>query len=180
VKRALEFQIGRLKYKFQAVQEKSCIFGLLKCFMKTAEPILINQIFNVPAAKIWRALTEPAQMKSWYFDIKVFKPEPDFEFQFEGGDENRTFLHLCKITVAIPNQKLAYTWRYEGFSGNSLVTFELFPEGENTRLQLTHEGLETFPENEPALARQNFAAGWNYIIGTSLKNYLEAETVSNQ
>jgi uncharacterized protein YndB with AHSA1/START domain len=146
--------------------------------MNTSEPILINQTLKAPADKVWRALTEPAQMKSWYFDIAKFNPEPGFEFKFKGGDENNTFLHLCKITEVIAGQKLAYTWCYEGFSGITQVTFELFPDGENTRLQLMHEGLESFPASEPALARQNFVEGWNYIIGKSLKDYLE--TVPNQ
>ena len=54
----------------------------------------------------------------------------------------------------------------------SLVTFELFPDGEKTRLKLTHEGLETFPKL-PAYARTNFEKGWTEIIGSSLKQFVE-------
>lgn len=116
-------------------------------------------------------------MKNWYFQIAAFKPEPGFQFQFEGGSEEKKFVHICQVTEVIPEQKLAYTWRNAGFPGETLVTFELFPEGEFTRVQLTHAGLETFPANEPALDRQNFETGWKYILGTSLKNYLEPKTV---
>ncbi|MCL4540124.1 MAG: hypothetical protein M1378_11115 [Bacteroidetes bacterium] len=31
----------------------------------------------------------------------------------------------------VPQKKLAYSWRYEGHEGNSRVTFELFPKGNN-------------------------------------------------
>ena len=141
--------------------------------MKNPEPIIVEQTFQVSAGKVWQALTDKEQMKHWYFHLKEFVPEVGFEFQFEGGDENRTYLHLCRITEMIPGSKLAYSWRYEGYSGNSLVTFELYPEGEKNRLKLTHSGLETFPEDEPALARENFITGWNHIIGTSLRNFLE-------
>ncbi|HZG22986.1 MAG TPA: SRPBCC domain-containing protein, partial [Chitinophagaceae bacterium] len=64
-------------------------------------------------------------------------------------------------------------WRYDGYPGESLVTFELFDEGEKTRLRLTHSGLETFPSDNPSFKKENFAAGWSEIIGTSLKDYLE-------
>ena len=59
------------------------------------------------------------------------------------------------------------------YEGNSFVTFELFPEGDKTKLKLTHKGLETFPASNPDLAKENFAAGWEQIIGTSLKEFLE-------
>ncbi len=112
-------------------------------------------------------------MKSWYFDLAEFRPEVGFEFSFIGGTENKKFKHLCKITAVIKEKKLAYSWKYEGYPGESLVTFELFPEGNKTRLKLTHEGLDTFPSEIPDFARKNFEAGWTQIIGTSLKEYIE-------
>jgi len=112
-------------------------------------------------------------MKQWYFDLAEFKPEIGFEFQLYGGTEEKQYLHLCKITEVIPGKKLAYSWRYDGSEGNSLVTFELFAEGDKTRLKLTHEGLETFPKSNPDLAKENFVEGWISIIGTSQKKFIE-------
>ena len=80
--------------------------------------------------------------------------------------------HLCKITEVIPQKKLAYTWRYQGYEGDSLVTFELFADGGRTRLKLMHEGLETFPKL-PSFARESFMTGWTEIVGSSLKKFLE-------
>ena len=78
------------------------------------------------------------------------------------------------MTEAVAGKKLAYSWRYEGFPGNSLVTIELSADGDKTKLKLTHEGLETFfPENNPDFARGNFLQGWTQIIGSSLKSFLE-------
>ncbi|HZJ39251.1 MAG TPA: SRPBCC domain-containing protein, partial [Chthoniobacterales bacterium] len=78
------------------------------------------------------------------------------------------------VTEVIPQKKIAYTWRYKGEVGDSLVTMELFPESNMTRLRLTHEGLETFPKTA-AYARKNFEAGWSAIIGTELKNFVEGK-----
>ena len=142
--------------------------------MSTIEPFVIERTYPAPVERVWNAITQPAEMKLWYFDLPDFKPEVGVEFQFMGGPtEDRQYKHLCKITEVIPKKKLAHSWRYEGYAGNTLVTFELFDEGTQTRLKLTHEGLETFPSDNPDLAKENFAEGWTMIIGTSLKEYLE-------
>src|SRR5512138_578692 len=137
------------------------------------EPIRLEQVLKAPVERIWKALTDKDEMKEWYFDIPWFEPRLGFEFHFQGGSEDRVYLHLCRITEVKPLSKLAYSWRYEGHSGISYLTFELTPEGDKTRLKLTHEGLETFPDDNPDFARTSFEAGWNYIIGKSLPEYLE-------
>jgi uncharacterized protein YndB with AHSA1/START domain len=139
-----------------------------------APPLTIERTYQAPTEKVWRALTSAEAMKQWYFDIKEFKPEVGFEFEFSGACEGGKYLHRCKVTEVIPGKKLAYSWRYEGYEGESLVTIELFPEGDQTRLRLTHAGLETFPKL-PHFARSNFAQGWNMIIGENLKKAVETK-----
>ena len=139
----------------------------------TNEPFTIERTLSAPVQKVWKAITDKEQMKQWYFDIEAFKPEVGFEFEFAGENEGRRYIHLCKITEVVPYRKLSYSWRYQGYPGNSVVTFELFAEGDSTRLKLTHEGLETFPANNPDFAKGNFVAGWTEIIGTILPKYVE-------
>ena len=136
------------------------------------EALMIERTFNAPLARVWKALTNVDEMRVWYFDLKEFKPEVGFEFEFTVEHEGNTYHHLCKITEVVPQKKIAYTWRYAGEEGNSLVTFELFADGDKTRLRLTHEGLETFPKL-PAYARSKFEAGWAEIVGSSLKQFVE-------
>jgi uncharacterized protein YndB with AHSA1/START domain len=138
------------------------------------EPFVIERILNASAEKVWAAITDSAQMKEWYFDLPGFKAEVGYEFQFEAGEPAvKLYLHLCKVTEVIVHQKLSYTWRYDGYEGDSLVSFELFAEGAGTRIKLTHTGLETFPASNPDLAKENFAAGWTDIIGRSLVAFVE-------
>jgi len=143
--------------------------------MITQQPFVIERIYNAPIEKVWKALTDKKQMKQWYFDIADFKPEPGFEFTFTGGSEEKTYVHLCKVVEVIPNKKLKHSWSYKDYEGMSYVTWELFSEGASTRLKLTHEGLETFPQNNPDFAKESFTEGWTYITGTSLKNFVEKE-----
>lgn len=138
--------------------------------------VVVERIFNAPAAKVWKAITSKNQMKQWYFDLTGFKPEVGFEFQFSAGRDDKKYLHLCKVVQVISGQKLTYSWRYDGYEGNSFVSFELFPEGNKTRLKLTHKGLVTFPTSDPALIKESFTEGWASIIGTSLKRFVEKQS----
>jgi len=136
------------------------------------EAVVIERTFDAPVARLWKALTDADEMRVWYFDLKEFRPEVGFEFEFTVEHEGTSYRHLCKVMEVIPQEKIAYTWRYAGEKGDSLVTFELFADGDRTRLKLTHEGLETFPKL-PAYARTNFEKGWTEIIGSSLKQFVE-------
>jgi len=137
-----------------------------------AEAVVIERTFNAPLERVWKALTDVDEMRQWYFDLKQFKPEVGFEFEFVVEHKGMTYHHLCRITEMIPQKKLAYTWRYKGHEGNSLVLFQLSADGDKTRLKLTHEGLDTFPKT-PAFARENFVEGWTTLIGSSLKEFVE-------
>jgi len=137
-----------------------------------AETVIIERTLNASVARVWKALTEANEMRIWYFDLKEFKPEVGFEFEFAVEHEGRSYHHLCKVTEVIPEKKIAYTWRYKDEPGDSLVTFELFSEGENTRVKVTHTGIDTFPKT-PAYARKNFENGWTQLIGTELKQFVE-------
>ncbi|MDB5158670.1 MAG: ATPase, partial [Mucilaginibacter sp.] len=129
--------------------------------------------YNSPVNKVWEALTDNDKIKEWYFQLDDFKAEVGFTFRFSGSDKGVTFWHECIVQEVVPFKKLSYTWRYVEYPGDSLVSIELFDEGDKTRLKLTHSGLESFPADNPSFAKESFAKGWTYITGTGLKNYLE-------
>jgi uncharacterized protein YndB with AHSA1/START domain len=140
--------------------------------MKKA-PFTIERTYNAPIATVWKAITDKKEMRKWYFDVSDFKPELGFEFSFEGNNEDRVYIHLCKVVDVIEGKKISYSWSYKDYKGLSFVTFELFEEGKKTRLKLTHDGIETIAVNGPDFAKENFVQGWTHIVGTSLKDYLE-------
>ncbi|MES1217100.1 MAG: SRPBCC domain-containing protein [Bacteroidota bacterium] len=140
-------------------------------------PFIIEKTYDAPMERVWQALTDKDLMKQWYFDLKEFKPEVGFEFQFDGGSDDKVYHHLCKVTEVIAGKKIAYSWKYKDYEGSSVVSFELFAEGNKTRLKLTHEGLETFPQNNPDFAVKSFEGGWTYFTGTALKDFLAKETI---
>jgi uncharacterized protein YndB with AHSA1/START domain len=139
---------------------------------QTREPLVVERTINAPAARVWQAITTREEMGRWFFELDEFKAKAGFEFSFAVMHEGFNYDHRCKVVEAIPNKKLAFTWRYASQAGDSLVTIELFAEGNQTRVKLAHTGLETFPAI-PAFARVNFMGGWTCIIGSALGDYVE-------
>ena len=136
------------------------------------DPIVVVVHLAVPPDKVWLALTSPDEIKRWYFDLPGFTAATGYQFSFEGGsDPAHPYIHRCEIVDVSPLSVLSYTWRYEGYPGETLVTFKLKPENSGTVVTLTHEGLASLPASNPDFARSNFEAGWNSIVGTSLPKY---------
>lgn len=139
-----------------------------------APPVVVEKIYNASVKKVWRAITDKEQMKQWYFDLDDFVAEEGFEFQFPGqGHKGAQYMHLCKITEVIPFKKLQYSWEYKGHPGYSIVMFELFEQGDKVKVRLTHHGLDTFPQDNSDFAIGSFTEGWNSLIGTHLKDFVE-------
>lgn len=140
--------------------------------------VVVEELIDAPVEKVWQAITDKDKMKKWYFALEEFKPQVGFEFQFYGeGHKGERYLHLCRITEVVLNRKLQYTWAYEKMEGDSLVTFELFAKDNKTKVRVTHEGMESFPQGNPDFAIESFAEGWNQIIRSSLKKFIENEKV---
>lgn len=138
------------------------------------QPIELELLLNAPVSSVWKAITDKNEMKQWYFDLAEFKPKVGFKFQFSGGPTpERQYLHLCEITEVIPKEKLVHTWSYDGYAGNTIVTFRLLAQHDQTLLKFCHSGIETFPANNPDFAKANFVEGWNHIIHTALKEYFD-------
>ena len=141
---------------------------------KNEEPIIVEQTFDVPIETVWDAITQSDQMCGWFFEnIPSFKPEVGFETQFTVQNQDRNFLHLWKVTEVEPLKMISYNWKYEEYPGDSFVVFELFNENNTTKLIVTHQVTESFPQNIPEFLRESGIDGWNYFIRKSLKEFLE-------
>lgn len=138
------------------------------------DPVVVERIYDTPIETIWNALTDNNEIKKWYFKLEDFKPKVGFKFDFTGGSgEGQQYLHLCEITEIIENRKLAYSWRYDGYPGNSVVNWELFDQGDKTLVRITHTGLKSFAENGRDFSKESFKGGWTYFLDDALKGYLK-------
>ena len=138
-------------------------------------PLVKETLIKSTPDKVWSALTDPEKVKQWFMDPIGFKPEVGNEFTMTATNKGKEYLHLCEVMEVIPEKKLMYSWKYKDTPGESFVTFELSAEGDKTRLKLTHEGLETFPQDSDDYARKNFDAGWTHFIEKTIKEFVEKE-----
>lgn len=143
--------------------------------MKTTDkPIVVEQLFDKPTSIVWEAITEVDQMKNWFFEnIPDFKPEVGFETEFDVRSEKRVFPHLWRIEKVIPNKLIKYKWKYEGYSGDSFVSFELTDLDQKTLLRVKTEVVKDFSDDIPEFRPESCKAGWEYFIQNNLKNYLD-------
>lgn len=129
------------------------------------DAIRLERLLDAPAETVWRYLTEAELRQRWFmggtdargvgeFDLLVDHdqlsdddvPYPESYAGFKGATWTE------KVLRSDPPRLLETTFQ----SGkNGTVTYELFPEGERTRLVLTHSGIVS------PVGVQDFGSGWN-------------------
>lgn len=140
------------------------------------ETFKIEKTYKAPIALVWQAITDRAIMKAWYFDFaEDFKLETGAVFEWTAGDtKDKQWLHRGKMLEILPNEKLAHTWEYPGYSGTSTLYWNLLKiDEQTTKITLIHEFTVPFDSNVPELKQENFEMGWNHIINISLEEYMD-------
>jgi uncharacterized protein YndB with AHSA1/START domain len=141
---------------------------------KNDEPIIVEQTYNASIETIWNSITKIDQMRKWYFtNIPALKPEVGFKTQFNVQSQDRNFIPLWEVIQVEPLKMITYNWKYEGYSGDSFVVFELFHKNNLTKLRLIHQIQESFPEEIPEFSRESYLESWTFFIKKRLKEFLE-------
>ncbi len=141
--------------------------------MKKDDAIIVEQNFNVSKEKLWEAITNQKLMIQWFFEnIPSFEPKVGFETRFVVESESRVFPHVWKIIEVIPYQKIAYQWSYDGYEGDSVVTFEIAKSEKGSLLKVTHLVTKDFPDDIPEFKRESCQGGWNWFVNIRLNEFL--------
>jgi len=146
------------------------------------DAIRLERTLAAPVETVWRYLTEADLRRHWFmggsdvpatgeFDLVVdhdnlsdeLAPYPESYAAFKGA------VWTEKVIRFDPPKLLETT--FQG-GKNGTVTYELVPEGEGTRLTLTHRGITS------GTGAQDFGTGWNSHM-TVLQERLAGRGVKN-
>jgi len=139
--------------------------------VKTAEKtsLEIVRFINVPTDRVYKAWTDPAQLRQWFGPENVRTRNITADVRVGGkyrwdltspdGEEMSAFGEYKEL---VPGKKIVFTWQWDDDEAwknrSSVVTVELFERRSGTELRLKHEQL---PSEE---SRDRHNEGWNSLL----------------
>lgn len=137
------------------------------------EPIVKKIVLNAPAARVWKAITDPSELASWMLMPTDFIAEVGKDFTFNAGPHgNWDGIIKCSVKEIEEPQKLVFTWNAEVVDTETVVAIELKDMGEKTELTLTHSGWDNIPVNKEE-SRKAHNEGWEVRIMNTLPEYFK-------
>jgi uncharacterized protein YndB with AHSA1/START domain len=156
------------------------------------DTIRLERMLDAPVETVWRYLTEAELRREWFMGGTDAKADGEFELIVDHDNlstddvpypedyaKHKGASMTEKVLRFDPPRLLATTFQ-GGKSG--VVTYELFPEDERTRLVLTHSGITS------STGFQGFGSGWNShltvlqekLAGRSVKNFWALHAMSQE
>jgi len=144
------------------------------------DTIRLEWLFDAPVETVWRYLTEAELRRQWFMGGTDARPDSEFELVIDhdnlSSDDVPSPESYAKMKGSAWTEKVL---RFEPprllattFQGgkNGTVTYELTPEGNGTRLVLTHSGIQS------GTGAQDFGGGWTSHL-TVLQEKLAGRSV---
>jgi uncharacterized protein YndB with AHSA1/START domain len=121
--------------------------------------IRVSEVLPHPAARVWRALTEPAQLARWWAAGDV-RPMVGHRFTMDMGSWGQ---QPCEVLAVQPLRLLSFAFAPDTL--HTAITWRLDAEGtDTTRLTLEHAGFEL--EDVAGLrAHEGMGKAWPEVLG---------------
>ena len=113
----------------------------------------LRRIFKAPRKKVFRAWTDPEELKKWWGPEGYATPSAEVDLRVGGKYRlgmrklpDGEIFYLSGIYREVrPPERLVYTWRWEAQPehGETLVTVEFREVGDSTEVVLTNERFPT-------------------------------------
>lgn len=97
--------------------------------------LVFHRRYEKPIEKVWAALTTPERLADWFAAAEVdLRVGGIIRLRWNG-------VHKTDVTITICDPPRALAWRWTIGERDTLVRFDLAPDGEGCVLTLTHSGL---------------------------------------
>lgn len=120
--------------------------------------IRIHRELNAPIGDVWRSLTDPDELASWFWPQR-FGAECRVDLRVGGTyriDGVAAGMAVSGEYVAVDEPtSLSFTWAWDGDDEQTLVTISLAPTDAGTTLDLLHERFSS------ASTAADHEQGWN-------------------
>lgn len=118
-----------------------------------------DTLIDASPETIWPFLVEPERHVEWLGTVADIDPRPGGRYRVLVGGQHQSVGEYLEVT---PFERVVFTfgWDQEGnpiTPGSSTVEISLHPEGDKTRVRLTHSGL-------PADAISDHIGGWDHYL----------------
>ena len=141
--------------------------------MSASYPVIVSQEFDLPAARIWKAITDHSEMINWFFEmLPDFKAEVGFQTTFDVESGGRVFPHIWKIIHVEEGRKIVYDWRDGNHPGVSELTWLIEARDGGCTLTVHHAVIEPFDDSIPEFRAESCRGGWEYFVQGRLVDYL--------
>ncbi len=127
-----------------------------------SDPLLKDIFIEAPPPIVFQFLTDPVKMIRWMGISAEIDPRPGGIYRL---DPNGRDVIRGEYVEVIPDRRVVFTWGWENPSegmpsvpaGSTQVEIDLEPEGQGTRVRLTHRQL-------PPAARDRHLLGWAHYL----------------
>jgi uncharacterized protein YndB with AHSA1/START domain len=146
------------------------------------DTIRLERHLDAPVATVWRYLVDGALRSQWFAGGSDARANGDLDLVFDhdklSADDvpcpeeyakHKGAVSHEKVVRFEPEQVLAFTF---GEGKDGVATFELFANGDRTRLVLTHSGIQS------GTGAQDFGGGWTSHLAV-LQEKLAGRSVPN-
>jgi uncharacterized protein YndB with AHSA1/START domain len=131
----------------------------------------VSKTIRAPAPAIWKALTTPAIIKRYFFgadvvsDFRVGSP-----IRWSGEFKGKAYQDKGEVLEVQPDKRLSMS-HWSALSGAPdtpenyhVVSYDLKPEGESTRVTLTQTNLEGGVKPTDIEKRQEYEKNWTMVL----------------
>ena len=125
--------------------------------------LVISRTYPASVERVFKAWTDANQLGQWFAPTDDYTTKANIDLRVDHeyriaithkGGNVHTILGTYRVIE--PPRKLVYTWRWEnGPASDTLVTVDFSPEGDATKVTITHEQFTNIED------RDKHNEGWN-------------------